>query len=158
MQRLDAPHRGELSFSICGTAAALLARLPHCRQSGSVATRQRAIRRVRGTAGSDKGCTRRAALSPVAQPPGYRHARRFRGCPGGRPMWSERRISLTIEWSGANGSNLLPGPTQEDRRADYWRTLRGAEQRRACKGRAAGADWRRLIRAEQRGTSCGCAN
>ena len=24
MQRLDAPHRGELSFSICGTAAALL--------------------------------------------------------------------------------------------------------------------------------------
>ena len=73
-------------------------------------------------------------------------------------MWSERRISLTIERSGANGSNLLPGPTQEDRRADYWRMPRGAEQRRACKGRAAGANWRRLIRAEQRGTSCGCAN
>ena len=97
--------------------------------------------------------TRRAALSPVAQPPGYRHARRFRGCPGARSMWSERRISLTIERSGANGSNLLPGPTQEERRADYWRTPRGAEQRRACKGRAAGANWRRLIRRLARGTS-----
>ena len=60
-------------------------------------------------------------------------------------MWSERRISLTIERSGANGSNLLPGPTQEDRRADYWRTPRGAEQRRACKGRAAGANWMREL-------------
>jgi len=73
-----------------------------------------------------------------------------------KPERSER-IKITpqeFERSEADGSNLLSGPTQEDRRADYWRSPRGAELLRARRWpgrRATGGDYY----LPERGTSAG---
>ena len=40
---------------------------------------------------------------------------------------TENNTPKELERSEADGSNLLSGPTKEDRRADYWRAPRGAE-------------------------------
>ena len=42
-------------------------------------------------------------------------------------MRQKRKTPQEFERSEADGSNLLSGPTKEDRRAEYWRAPRGAE-------------------------------
>ena len=63
--------------------------------AGEEATRQRAIRRARRSARGFRGRTRRAVLSPVAQPPGEVYGRGQKGRTQARSMWSERRYRAT---------------------------------------------------------------
>ena len=66
-----------------------------------------------------------AALSPVARPPGYRCARRFRGRTRARPMWSERRFRWKAPFAERSDNRIR---SEANGKKKLRRSLSGADR------------------------------